>query len=93
VKGRTPLLESASDERTCDGTETSFPQSFPLKTENATSERRQEGQDEGDGRTLVDLLTLDAGAAGDLDRLADELRRRLTPSERRRLAELLTSGG
>jgi len=64
-----------------------------LKTENATSERRQEGQDEGDGRTLVDLLTLDAGAAGDLDRLADELRRRLTPSERRRLAELLTSGG
>jgi len=56
------------------------------------TERRQEGKSEGEGGTLVDLLTLDAGAGLDLDRLADELRARLTPEQRRRLAELLTVG-
>jgi len=54
------------------------------------TERRQESKSEGDGGTLVDLLTLDAGADLDLDRLAGELRRRLTAGDCRRLAELLT---
>ncbi len=70
-----------------------LPPKLPLKTENATSERRQEGKSEGDGRTLVDLLTFDADAGLDLDRLAGELRARLTPSECRRLAELLAGEG
>ncbi|HPM79127.1 MAG TPA: hypothetical protein PLF81_00415 [Candidatus Anammoximicrobium sp.] len=59
----------------------------------STTERRQESKSEGDGRTLVDLLTFDAGAGLDLDGLADELRRRLTAGDCRRLAELLAGEG
>jgi hypothetical protein len=36
------------------------------------------------------LATVAVGAGVDLDRLADELRRRLTKEQRQRLAELLT---
>ena len=94
MKGREPLLQSASDERTCDGTETRFPLRCPQETENgnangspdaafSTAERRQEGKSEGDGRTLVDPL------AFDLDLLAAAISA-LGPADRERLAALLT---
>jgi len=54
-----------------------------------TAECRQEGKSEGDGSTVVDLLTLDADAGLDLDALAVDLRRRRTAGDCRRLAEVL----
>ncbi len=53
----------------------------------ATRQRRQDSKSEGEADTQDDVLTF---AGLDIDRLAAELRRRLTDEQRRRLAELLT---